>query len=53
MFGGQVFVEAKIYEIERNWQKRPKHHFRGHPDAELPRPGVGLVHEVFRRITNQ
>jgi hypothetical protein len=53
MFGSQLEVEARIYEIERSWKKRPDRHFRGNPDAETPRTGVGLVHEVFRRIVDR
>jgi hypothetical protein len=53
MFGGQIFIEAKIWEIERKGRyARPERHFRGNPDAETPRTGTGLVHEVFRRIVD-
>lgn len=53
MFGSQLEVEARIYEMERSWRTRPERHFRGYPGAEVPRTGVGLVHEVFRRIVNR
>jgi hypothetical protein len=48
MFGGQIFIEAKIYELERS--QRRQRQVRSNPDAETPRSGVGLIHEVFRRI---
>jgi hypothetical protein len=53
MFGEQVFVEAKIWELERSIRaSRPQRHNPGIPEADAPRTGVGLVHEVFRRIAN-
>jgi hypothetical protein len=52
MFGGEIYIQAKIYEIEKNRKTRPLRHFRGNPEADAPRTGVGLVHEVFRRITS-
>jgi hypothetical protein len=50
MFGGQIFIDAKLWEIQRELRGRPVRHFRGNPNAELPRQGTGIVHEVFRRI---
>ena len=52
MFGGQIYIEAKIYELQRSTPARPLRHFRGMPEAEQPRRNTGVVHEVFRRITN-
>jgi hypothetical protein len=52
MFGGSdIYVQAAIYELERARKQQARRHFRGNPDAEIPRTGVGIVHEVFRRIT--
>lgn len=53
MFGGEIFIEAKIYEIETNARiARSERHNRGIPDAERMPSGGGVIHEVFRRITN-
>lgn len=52
MFGDVIFVEARMWELEQNIRRvRPERHNRGIPEAEAPRTGIGLVHEVFRRIT--
>ena len=53
MFGDQIFVEARIWELERSIRRaRPERHTRGIPEADAPRTGVGIVHEVFRRIAH-
>jgi hypothetical protein len=46
----QIYVEEKLREIkqrEASVRERSRH---ADPNAEVPRTGVGLVHEVFRRI---
>jgi hypothetical protein len=46
----QIYVEEKLRELQ-GWRVRAaEHHRHADPRAEVPRTGVGLVHEVFRRI---
>lgn len=50
MLAEVIYAEEKIREARRARIAADVRRMPADPKAEVPRTGVGLVHEVFRRI---
>lgn len=50
MFDQELYVRDKLMDMRREASVRSLRRQAADPNAEIPRTGVGLRHEVFRRI---